>query len=207
VKAEALFLFTQKYKFTKEMDQEIIDYYKNRFYGGLCLLAEKFDVTSTVIYKRAKILGAVTRVKWTMDELKVLEKFADRPAFFICKELEKLGYKRTSDSIREARRRYSIRSSRNYLTTGDVAYGFGVTIKTVLSWHKSGWLKSTSLGTKRGDRQKEDLFYFKEVQVYNFIKKYNYLIDLSKVVKEWFFDIIFYFNDRKNSRSEIDIEE
>ena len=71
-----------------------------------------------------------------------------------------------------------------------LAMCFGVDVHSVSRWIKEGLLKAQMRGTQRTERQGGDIYYIRDQWIRDFIKENIGLIDIRKVDKFWFVDVM-----------------
>ena len=121
----------------------------------------------------------------------ILKKHARHCEEVIQRHLKAAGYKRTAIAIVLKRRRLRLTSTNlnGYSATG-LAMCLGVDGKFVLRAIKDGLLKASKRQTKRTQQQGGDIYWIKENAVKEFIRDNVARIDLAKVDKFWFVDLM-----------------
>lgn len=71
-----------------------------------------------------------------------------------------------------------------------MASEFGVDIKVVTRWIDQGWLVAGRRGTKRVESQGGDQWWIKRKHVRDFVIESIGIIDIRKVDKVWFVDLL-----------------
>jgi hypothetical protein len=187
-----------KYTFTPEQDKIIFHVYREMQYtqkrAWVKELAKRFGVPSWKISRRARLIGAYEpRVKespWSSGELHILELNALYSCEVIQRKLKAQGFIRSIAGIDVKRGRLRLREKHNPCSAQAVASCFGIDVHTVLRWIEKGWLKACRKGTRRSGLQGGDEWIIKEKDIRDFIVKNIGLIDLRKVDKFWFVDIL-----------------
>ena len=126
------------------------------------------------------------RRDWTEEELRILERNARYSPDTIRRKLEQAGYKRTYTSIQVKRKRMHYLQNLNGQSANSLAQCLGMTPNTVIRHIKAGRLKATKRGTERPD----DMWHIKDSSIRKFIINNVDDIDLRKVDKYWFIDLL-----------------
>jgi hypothetical protein len=182
-----------KYTFTPEMDAEILYTYSINTDGRPRLknLARKFRMPRWAVYQRALKIGAVQschqKRPWSDEEIKILEKNAQYEPQTIRKRLEKAGYKRSIASIALKRKRMRLLSNLKGMSACLCAEFLGVDLHWVLNHINLGSLKAEVI---RCDREGKVNYHIREKDLRKFIIYNPDLIDLRKVEKYYFIELI-----------------
>lgn len=184
-----------KYVITPEIHEKI-----GRVYQEMTGNNEVNELAARIGYPRHKITRyaiqqgwLATQKKepdWTEAELKILEHLSYLSPEGIQKRLKKAGYSRSVTGIVLKRKRMRFLQNLNGQSMTQLAECFGVDGKTVQRWLLKGWLQAKRRGTNRTELQGGDAWYIKEKDVKNFIIENPELIDLRKVDKFWFIDVV-----------------
>lgn len=162
--------------------------------GEVKKLAKKINLPRWKISKYALKNGWIaTHSKmpdWTKRELKILEKNAHRPVEFIYKKLKKEQFHRTETAIVLKRKRMRFAKNLEGQSATGLAECFGVDGHTITKAIKDGKLKADKRDTKRTALQGGDTWYIKDKDVRSYILNYLPEIDLRKVDKYWFVDVL-----------------
>jgi hypothetical protein len=145
-----------------------------------------------VIKKRAVVLG-LTRTKekpWGSQELEILERNAHFHPHTIQRKLARAGYQRTETAIVLKRRRTNLLSTLDGYSALSLAGLFGIDSHCVGRWIRFGWLMAEKRGTDRTALQGGDTWFIRHEQVYRFVLSHPEEIDLTKVDKLWFLDLV-----------------
>jgi len=184
-----------KYSITPEMHEQIKYVYQTRTQTGeVKALAVKLGLPRWKISKYAQKQGWLPIIwkqpDWTEKELKILEGSARHTPEKIQKVLKKAGYSRSVTGIFLKRRRMRYLKNLNGQTARSVAKCFGVDDHCVTRWIQLGYLKAIKRGTKRTARQGGDQWYIRDKWIRNFIINCIDEIDIRKVDKYWFVDLL-----------------
>ncbi len=182
-----------KYFFTPEMDKEIMYTYSINTDSEprVINLANKFNMPRWAIYQRALKIGAVTsshqKKKWEDDEIKIIKTNARYSPITIKKRLEKAGFQRSIASIVLKRKRMRFLSNLKGMSACLCAEFLGVDIHSVLNYIKSGLLKAEKI---RCDQQGKFNYFIRETTLRRFIINNPELVDLRKVEKHYFIELL-----------------
>jgi len=186
----------RKYRFTSGTDEEIrrayhlfLDY-NNRKAISAC--ARKLQVPRWAINRRAAMLG-LARVKepeWNADEVAILERWGHLTDAVIQRKLRVHGFHRSFNAVHLKIKRLRIRQNLDGYSPNALALAFGVDGHKVTYWINRQMLKATRRGTARTEAQGGDAFWITHHAVRDFVLKYPDEIDLRKVEKWWFLDLV-----------------
>ncbi len=182
-----------KYFFTSEMDREILFTYSINTDNKprLINLAKKFNMPRWALYQRALKIGAVTssqqKKPWTDEEIKILESNARYAPLTIKKKLAKAGFQRSIASIVLKRKRMRLLSNMGGMSASLCAEFLGVDLHWLLNYMRQGLLKAEKI---RQDRQGKVNYYIKEKDLRKFIIDNPDLIDLRRVEKYYFIELV-----------------
>lgn len=127
---------------------------------------------------------------WTAKELEILEKSAHLSPDRIQIHLRRLGFRRTRTAIVLKRQRMRYTKNKQGQSAWQVSQCFGVDVHTILSWIQKGRLRAIRRGTARTERQGGDIWFIKDRWIRDFILTNLCEIDLRKVDKYWFVDLV-----------------
>lgn len=152
------------------------------------------------VTKRAAKLGLVTpRFKepaWTDAEREILRENFHRAPRTILRMLQRAGYKRTETAITVMGKRLgATREDPHHLTATGLSALMGVDAKTVSGWIARGILKGRRRGTDRTAVQGGDQHWIHLRDVRAFIIDNAAIVDIRKVDKFWFIDLIAHGHD------------
>jgi len=182
-----------KYAFTPEMDREIQYTYavNTDSKPRVINLAKKFNMPRWVVYQRALKIGAVTsshqKTPWAKEEIKILEKYARYEPQTIKKKLKKAGYERSIASIVLKRKRMRFLSNLKGMSACLCADFLGVDLHWVLNHINRGSLKGEVIRRDRGGKSN---YFIREKDLRKFIIINPELIDLRKVEKYYFIELV-----------------
>lgn len=186
------------WKPTPEIDAQIrAEYQKPQLKKGqIEAFAARIGWPRWAVSRRAIALGVVSPRKkepdWCDKELQLLEQWGHKTPLVIKKKLRASGFHRSETGILLKRKRMSLTAA--YLehgyTASKLAEAFGVDIKSVTGWIEKGWLSAGRRGTVRKPQQGGDMWWIKATDVRAFILDSVEVIDLAKVNKSWFVDIV-----------------
>lgn len=127
---------------------------------------------------------------WTPAELRLLEASAHRSPERIKQTLKKVGFRRSVTGIILKRQRMRLLQNLGGQSAAGLADCFGVNPSTILIWIDRGWLKAMRRGTQRLPQQGGDIWFIRDRAVRQFILSYPEVVDLRKVDKFWFIDLL-----------------
>lgn len=147
------------------------------------------------VSKRASALGLVTprfkAPRWTEAENELIESMAHRNPATIRRALKARGYERTETAIIvQLKRLGATREDPDHFTGCGLASVMGVDAKTVSGWIVKGWLRAKRRGTERVTAQGGDEWWIHRRDVRSFIVENVAAVDLRKVDKFWFVDLL-----------------
>ena len=182
-----------KYTFTPEMDKELLYTYSINTDSKprLTNLARKFRMPRWALYQRALKIGAVQssqqKKKWTDQEIKIIQQNARYEPLTIKKRLEKAGFKRSIASIVLKRKRMRLLSNGKGMSACLCAQFLGVSLRIVLNHIKAGLLRAEII---RYDQQGKANYYIREKDLRSFIINNPDVVDLRKVEKYYFIELL-----------------
>lgn len=182
-----------KYFFTSEMDKEIRYTYSINTDNKprVIDLAKKFNMPRWAIYQRALKISAVNsshqKRPWKDEEIKLLEKYARYEPQTIREKLKKSGHERSIASIVLKRKRMRFLSNLKGMSACLCAEFLGVDLHWVMNHISSGSLKAEVI---RRDREGKANYFIKEKSLRKFIITNPDLVDLRKVEKYYFIELV-----------------
>jgi hypothetical protein len=171
-------------------------YTSNPTKGMVAALAASIGRPRWWISKRALKLGlTVPRFKepeWTAAELEIVTRNAAKCLEAIRMALRRHGYDRTEAAIKLQIKRRSIEhTDSEHLTARGLALIMGVDSKTVARWIEREGLPAKRRGTARVEVQGGDMWHIHRRTFRVWLKDHAQCVDLRKVDKFAFFDLIF----------------
>ena len=186
----------RKYCFTPAMDEEIrrayhlyIEYNNRKAISGC---ARNFRYPKWVINRRAGILG-LTRTKepeWSKEEVRVVEKWQHLTDAAIQRKLKAKGLQRSINAVRRKVQRLRIKQNRDGYSAQSLAGAFGVNSHKVIYWINHKMLIASRRGTARSGSQGGDTYWITHADVREFVLTHPDEVDLRKVEKWWFLDLV-----------------
>lgn len=175
----------QKYFWTPAQDEILRKRYDSRT-ETINALAAVFGYPRWEVRHRAKVLG-VARVKeprWTEEEEEHLRKYlSTRSIKQLAKELG-----RSLTAIWLKKKRLGIRKTDDGYTLRGLCEALGVDHHKVEYWVAQGWLKKRTRGIDR--KGVGDYWYVSDEALRKFICSHPEEIDLRRVEKFWFIDLL-----------------
>jgi hypothetical protein len=164
--------------------------------GEVQKLAERYDRPRWWIKRRAGELGMATQrimpPDWTDAELDILQDYAHLTLPAICRRLRRAGYQRSVNAIAiKIQRSGYDRTDPDHWSARQLAGLFGVTPWVVGRWIDDNGLPAKRRGTQRTEAQGGDQYWIARAPLRRWIADKAQLIDLRRVDKFWFFDLVF----------------
>lgn len=186
-----------KYPITPEMHEAIRQVYQTATgKGQVKALAQRFGYPREIVTFYAQKQGWIARhgwgkePPWSEKELLILRVNAHLHPRRIQMRLTKAGFSRTLSAIKTKRDRLDLYTEHGRMSIDQVALAFGVFHQTVKRWVKQGFLKAIATGSFVGGICPGEIFLVADKAIRDFILAYPNLVDLRKVNKEWFIDIL-----------------
>lgn len=186
----------RKYIHTPKTDALITDAYRKlREYGNrraVPALQLKLGWPKHAISQRAKAMGlARTKEKpWTDAEEQLLERWVGFSLGCIARKFRQRGYARSETAINLKVKRLHLRATADRWTQSAIAKALGVDPHVVTRWVKAGRMLAEAKGTSRTPQQGGDSLLIHRDEVRRFILNHPDDIDLAKVEKFWFLDVL-----------------
>jgi hypothetical protein len=166
--------------------------------GAIMALATKVGRPRWWVSKRAVALGLThPRFKtpdWTEAEDELIQEIAFKGLRAIQLNLKRRGFSRSEAAIKVRLIRLgasaSTKADPNHYTATGLAQLLGVDPKTPVAWIRRGLLKAKRHGTTRTDAQGGDEWWIARRDVRQFVIENAAVIDLRKVEKFWFIDLL-----------------
>jgi len=185
----------KKYLPTALVDSLIAEAYRKQRQGdrsAVKLASARLGWPAYAVSKRAAELGLV-RIKeqrWTQEEEQIIYSFGHLAYSGIQHKLAQAGFWRSCAAIAVKVTRLRIKSNLDGYSAHSLALAFGVDVHKVLNWIARGLLGATRRGTSRRREQGGDSWWIPKNQVKRFIFRCPEEIDLARVEKFWFLDIV-----------------
>lgn len=180
-----------KWPITPEIHEQIVRVYKRDTGNGQVMaLARKIGYPRWKISRHATSQGLIARQKkephWSEEEVAILERNAHHPPAYIQKKLKAHGYHRTETGIHIKRKHMRFLRNLNGQSASSLAECLGMDAHKILSAINRGQLKATRRQTKPG----RGVYYITDKHARNYIIENLNEIDIRKVDKYWFVDLL-----------------
>ncbi|MBY0502716.1 MAG: hypothetical protein K2X03_02320 [Bryobacteraceae bacterium] len=186
----------RKYSFTPTMDDEIrrayhlfLDFSNRR---AISACARKLQLPKWMVTRRGAVLG-LARVKepvWSDAEVALLERWGHLTDAVIQRKLKAEGFERSINGVHLKMRRLRIKQNLDGYSAHALALAFGVDGHKITYWINRKMLKASRRQTDRTEQQGGDTYWITHAAVREFILSHPDEIDLRKVEKWWFLDLI-----------------
>ncbi len=190
------------YKSTEQIDKLIADTYHNRTdKGAVSALAKRIGFPLWWVTRRARNLGLVVprfkEADWSTTETDLLHKHAHKAPEVIRRIFLKHGFRRSATAIIVKRKRehLDIHDPERYTAT-QLSHLMGVDAKVVIRWISHGLLEATRRGSQRTPQQGGDMYCIHNLDLRRFIFANPVCVDLRKVDRYWFLDLMRGAGDR-----------
>ena len=184
-----------KYKPTPLIDKEIEEAYAKQRSGdrsALSRVSREIGWPRDAVCKRGAELG-LARIKerpWSAMEEIILERFGHMAPSGIQRQLATAGFFRSIGAIQVKLNRNRIKGNLDGYSACKLADAFGVDVHKVMLWIRRGLLRASRRGTDRVISQGGDIFWIPRREVKRFILRAPEEIDLGRVEKIWFLDLL-----------------
>jgi hypothetical protein len=184
-----------KYRPTELEDALIRDAYVRLRMGdreAVKVVGRKIGWPRGAVCKRGAELG-LARVKeqvWSQHELRMLEQCGHLAPTGIQRKLKAAGFARSVAAIQIKLNRERIKSNLEGYSACQLAGAMGIDAKKVLRWIKDGVLKAERRGTDRLPQQGGDTWWISDQGVRRFVLRFPEEIDLARVEKIWFLNLV-----------------
>lgn len=181
---------------TPEMHEKIKRLYRNKRAksGDLTAFCRRHGVPNWKVSRYAQRQGWMAKTKkeprWSDRELAILERYAHLCPERIQLKLKTAGFKRSLSGIIVKLKRGRFLQNLNGQTARSVALCLGEDEHFVTKAIKDGMLKADRRGTKRTEAQGGDMWFIKDKDLRQFVIDNVHMIDLRKVDKWWFVDLL-----------------
>jgi len=185
----------RKYVPTPEIDLVIREAYRKQRQGdrsALKTVSSQLGWTRNAVCKRGAELG-VTRTKerpWSAKEEELLEQFGHLAPSGIRRAMAASSSFRSIAAIQAKLTRSRIKQNLNGYSANSLADALGVDVHKVLLWIRRGFLNAERRGTARMESQGGDIWWISRRAVKRFVLRAPEEIDLARVEKIWFLDLI-----------------
>jgi DNA-directed RNA polymerase specialized sigma24 family protein len=186
----------KKYHCTSEIDRAILSAYGEYRQRGdrtaMKRLAVRIGWPRWRCTKRVQELGAA-RVKekpWCDEEIKILQRDGYLSDHVIARRLQRAGFERTTTAVHLKMRRLRIKQNLDGYTARALSEAFGIDVHMVMRWIRLGQLKAMRRGTERREAQGGDMWWIANSDVKKFVVTFPEQVDLAKVEKFWFMDLL-----------------
>lgn len=187
---------TPRWQLTPEIEASIRRVYRETTGNGeINAFSKRLGIPSWRISRWALHLGVVEPRRkepdWSDPELAVLERWAHLTPERIQIRLKHAGFHRSVMGIFLKRKRMRFLRNLDGYNSRQLAECFGVNCsKTITRWIEAGHLKAERRGTNRLEIQGGDMWWIHEKDIRRFIVENIALIDIRKVDKFWFVDLL-----------------
>ncbi len=165
--------------------------YNNRRAIGLA--ARKLGWPDWALKRRARALG-LSRTSdnkpWTPEEERLLLAVAHHSDAVITRKLREAGFHRTETAVHLKLKRDRIRKTLDGYSAHQLAEAFGVDAHKITRWIAAGLLKAERREQARTPQQGGNAFWIRHADVRDFVLRCPDEIDLKKVEKWWFLDLV-----------------
>jgi DNA-directed RNA polymerase specialized sigma24 family protein len=186
----------RKYELTPAMDESIREAYR-RYHElkdrqALAKCAKRLALPSWVVIRRGGTLGLahVKESPWSDGEIGVLEKYGHLTDAVIRRKLKDAGYQRSITAIHSKLKRLRVKRNLEGYSAKELADALGTDSHKVANWIRRGMLRATRRGTERTEAQGGDFYWIAHRAVQTFVLRYPEEIDLHRVEKWWFLDLV-----------------
>lgn len=188
-----------RWSVNEQIDRVIRDVYQRKpTNGDIKKLAQTVGRPRWWVSKRAQKLGLTAprfrEPEWSEAEIDIIAERAHKSPKTIRKYLANKGFERTETAIIVKLKRLGQSTGReadpNHYTATHTAGLFGVDTKTVTRWIDKGWLKAKRRGTERTAQQGGDEWWIHRRDIRRFIIENTAAVDIRKVEKFWFVDLL-----------------
>jgi hypothetical protein len=162
--------------------------------GQVAALAKSAGIPRWKITRYAMTQGWIAKQKkgpnWCDEEDTVLEKYGHLAPESIQRKLRKSGFSRSISAIVNRRKKLRIPKNLQGYSANQLAECLGIDQHFVKHAIDQGRLKAKRRGTKRTVQQGGDMYFIREKWIRDYIRDNIHEIDLRKVDKYWFVDIL-----------------
>lgn len=182
-----------------DLDRQIAAcYYAGTERGEIKRFSARIDRPYWWVKKRAAEMGVSSPAlvdnkepAWSEQEIELLSKHAHKRVDVIARIFRSKGLRRTATAIGVKRKRLHCDTvDIDHYTATRLAGEFGIDPHVVTRWIEKGWLEAVKRGTDRTEQQGGDMYWIKRKAVRSFIVESVGVIDIRKVNKVWFVDLL-----------------
>jgi DNA-directed RNA polymerase specialized sigma24 family protein len=186
-----------KYQASPEIDQ-IIQFAYERFWGAndrqaLNRAARRIEWPGWKVKRRGQELGLARtseNTPWKPEEERILRSNGQHSADYVVRALKIQGFCRSRTAVHLKMRRERIKQTLDGYSSRQLAEAFGVDSHKIMRWISAGLLKADRREQNRVPIQGGCFWWITHTSVRNFVFRCPHEIDLRKVEKWWFLDII-----------------
>lgn len=190
----------KRYFWTPEEDEELRRHYKPWIKGKAQQIANRLNVPRWVVNRRASRLG-LSRVKekpWTADDDEYLgRQYHSVPVRNLARYLG-----RTVVAVKLRAKRLGYRKKGEGYTAHSLAVALGEDSHWVTARIHEGKLTAGRRGTERTAGQGGDYYYITDAAIVEMVRRFPYEIDLRKVDRLWFMDLMASWLKTPNAKSD-----
>jgi hypothetical protein len=135
-------------------------------------------------------IAQTKELPWSEAEVAILERWGHLTDIGIQTKLAKAAFHRSLTAIHLKVTRLRIKKNLDGYSATGLSKAFGVDGHTVIRWINRGLLKAERRGSTRVDAQHGDTYWITNNEVKQFIQAYPNEVDLGKVEKFWFLDLV-----------------
>ena len=187
--------FKEKYPVSEEAHEAIKRvYHQKPVSNQVNDLAKRLKLPRWKVTKHAVAQGWIAKQRkepdWTEKETAALQNFARYTPHVAARKMRELGYNRTVTACVIKKKRMCMAQNLKGQSANAVSQCLGEDVHFVTKAIKRGDLVAKHRGTARTDRQGGDMYYIRDKDLRRFIIENVALIDLRKVDKYWFVDLL-----------------
>ncbi len=184
-----------RFPITPEIHEAIVRIYqRDTGNGQVAALANRLNYPRWKITRYAIRAGLIAKQKkepdWNEREIHILELNAHRCPEIIQRKLKISGFIRSVTGIVLKRKRMRFLGNLDGMSARSVADCLGVDVHFIMRAIQGGRLKAERRGTQRIESQGGDFWYIKEKAIKEYILNWINEIDIRKVNKHWFVDLL-----------------
>jgi transposase len=192
----------RKYWPTEEIDGILKECFAGKYTGrgAIRTAQQRTKWPPQAIVRRARELGLShprDTARWSPDEEALLEKIAYQSPRTVQRQLERrLGIHRTLTAIEAKRQRMRLPKNLDGMNLNELAEALGVGNKTIWKWLETGKIRGL-LRFPELQSVNRHVWFFPNREIRHFITAHLELIDLARVEKWWFVDMLLQPGARK----------